>query len=37
MTFTFSSESTSPRTVGVYRTNGTDPVRQWRLVRAEGL
>lgn len=37
MTFTFSSESMSPHTVGVRRTNGPDPARQRRLVHAEGL
>lgn len=37
MTFTFSSENTSPHTVGVHRTNGPNPARQRRLVHAEGL
>ena len=37
MTFMFSSESTSPRTVRAHRTNGPDPVRRRRLIRAEGL
>ncbi len=37
MTFPSSSESTSPRTARVHRTNDPYPVRQRRLIHAEGL